>query len=227
MKLIIGFATVFIFLSASTFLAEAQNTDFGTWVGVEFEKGISKKLSVEFEEEVRIFQDLTEIDRFATSLGGAWTFNKYLRAGAGYTWLYKHRVNRELWEHRHRYQIYLRARYKIDRFTLTLRERFQSTYRDESVEGFKYNPRNYLRSRLQVAYDIRGAKIAPYTSAEMYYQLNNPGGNEMDNMRYTLGADWPINKTLDMDTYLRLDQEMNVKNPVSYFILGIVLKVGL
>ena len=227
MKLIIKFASVYILFAASTFLAVAQDTDFGSWIGVEFEKSISKKLSVEFEEEVRVFQDFSEIDRFATSLGGAWTFNKFLRAGAGYTWIYKHRVNRELWEHRHRYQIYLRGRYQINRFALTLRERFQSTYRDESVEGFKYNPRNYLRSRLQVAYDIRGAKIAPYTSAEMYYQLNNPRGNEVDNMRYTLGADWPLTKTLGMDTYLRLDQEMNVKNPVSYIILGIALKVGL
>jgi hypothetical protein len=216
-----------VLISLFSFQVQAQESDFGTWLGFEMEKRITKQLQLEFEEEVRIFQNFGEIDRFATSLGGAWTFNQYLRAGAGYTWIYKHRVNQDLWEHRHRYQIYLRGRVKVDRFTITLRERFQSTYRDESIEGFKYNPRNYLRSRLQAAYNIKGSKLAPYASAELYYQLNNPDGNEFDNVRYTAGTGFPISKSLSMDTYLRLDQEMNVKNPVSYWILGVSLNLGL
>ena len=217
----------FLVLCIITVRAQGQENDFGTWLGVELEKRITKQLRFEFEEEMRVFNNFSEIDRFATSLGGSWTFNNYLRAGAGYTWIYKHRVNKELWEHRHRYQIYLRGRIKADRFTFTLRERFQSTYRDESVEGFKYNPRNYLRSRLQAAYNIKGSKLAPYASAELYYQLNNPAGNEFDNIRYTAGTSFPLTKNLSMDTYLRLDKEMNVKNPVSYWILGVSLNAGL
>ena len=206
---------------------KAQENDFGTWVGVELEKRITKKLRFEFEEEVRIFQNFSEIDRFATSFGGAWTFNQNLRAGAGYTWIYKNRVNKEQWEHRHRYQIYLRGRVKADRFTFTLRERFQSTFRDESIEGYRYNPRNYLRSRVKADYNIKGSKISPYTAAEIYYQLNNPEGNEFDKVRYTVGAGWPLSGNLSMDTYLRLDRDMNVKNPVSLYLLGISLNVGL
>ncbi|MFZ5429167.1 MAG: DUF2490 domain-containing protein [Bacteroidota bacterium] len=226
MRLVTGFILLLLVVALSHG-ANGQENDFGTWLGVELEKKITNKLRLEFEEEVRIFQNVSEIDRFATSFGGAWTFNSYLRAGAGYTWIYKHRVNKELWEHRHRYQIYLRGRVKVDRFTFTLRERFQSTYRDESIKGFNYSPRNYLRSRLQAAYNIKGSKIAPYGSAELYYQLNNPEGNKFDNMRYTLGTGWPLSKTMELDTYLRLDQEMNVKNPVSYWILGVALNVGL
>jgi hypothetical protein len=156
MKYIPRFGAV-VLISLISLQLYAQDRDFGTWLGFEMERQITKQLRFEFEEEVRIFQNFGEIDRFATSLGGSWTFNQYLRAGAGYTWLYKHRVNQDLWEHRHRYQIYVRGRVKVDRFTLTLRERFQSTYRDESIEGFRYNPRNYLRSRLQAAYNIKGS----------------------------------------------------------------------
>jgi hypothetical protein len=218
--LIIGIAT------SSNWVA-AQEDDFGTWIEIGLEKQITKNFRLEFEEEIRIFKNFGELDRIATGLGGAYTFNKYLRAGAGYTWLYKNRVNRELWEHRHRFHLYLRGRYKIDRFTFTLRERLQSTFVDESIPGFGYNPRIYLRSRLQAAYNIKGSDFTPFTSAEMYYQLNNPKGNQIDNMRYTLGSGWAISKNFDIDAFLRLDQELNVKNPVSYWILGLSFNIGL
>lgn len=216
-----------IVIAASSLWVEAQENDFGTWIEIGVEKQITEKIRLEFEEEIRIFKNFGELDRIATGLGGAYTFNKYLRAGAGYSWLYKNRVNRELWEHRHRFHLYLRGRYKFDRFTFTLRERLQSTYVDESIPGFGYNPRNYLRSRLQVSYNIKGSAVNPFTSAEMYYQLNNPEGNQIDNMRYTLGAGWEISNNLDIDTFLRLDQEVNVKNPVSYWILGLSFNIGL
>jgi hypothetical protein len=206
--------------------AIAQESDFGTWISVELEKKLTDKLRLEFEEEIRIFQNFSEIDRFGTSLGASWTFNKFIRIGTAYSWLYKNRVSLDDWEHRHRLVLYARGRIKVDRFTLTLRERFQSTYRDESIEGFKYNPRNYLRSRMEASYDIKGSKIAPYLSTEMYYQLNNPKGNEIDNMRYTVGAEWPFSQTLTIDNFIRLDREMNAKNPLSMWIAGIAFKLG-
>lgn len=209
-----------VLISGTTFLVDAQESDFGTWIEIGLEKQITKKLRLEFEEEIRVFKNFGEFDRFATGIGGAYTFNKYLRAGAGYSWLYKHRFNKELWEHRHRFHFYVRGRYKFDRFTFTLRERLQTTFVDESIPGFGYNPRTYLRSRLQAAYNIKGSVLAPFTSAEMYYQLNNPKGNQIDNMRYTLGTNWGISKNFDLDSFFRLDQEINVKNPVSYWILG-------
>ena len=61
----------------------------------------------------------------------------------------------------------------------------------------------------------------------MYYSLNKTGGNEVNDMRYTLGVEFPVSGKLDMDTYLRLDQEMNVKNPVSLFVIGVNVKLGL
>ncbi len=209
-----------VFFAVSALTVVAQENDFGNWIEIGLEKQITEKLSLEFEEEIRIFKNFGEFDRFATGIGGAYIFNKYLRAGGGYSWLYKHRVVKEQWEHRHRFHFYLRGRYKINRFTFTLRERIQTTFVDESIPGFGYNPWTYLRSRLQVAYNIKGSVLAPFTSAEMYYQLNNPKGNQIDNMRYTLGTNWGISKNFDLDSFLRLDKEMNVKNPVSYWILG-------
>ena len=92
------------------------------------------------------------------------------------------------------------------------------------MPGFDYSPVYYLRSRLQADWDLKGNKATPYISAEMHYQLNNPEGNKIDDMRYSLGVDFPLTKKLNLDTYLKLQQELNVKNPVNLYLIGINLK---
>lgn len=225
---LIGVAGVFVALFVMSLgEVEAQENDFGAWVALDVTKDITKKFSVELEEEVRLFKNFRELDRVSTSLSFDYAFYKWLKAGAGYSWIYNHKVKRDTWENRYRYFIFLQGKYKIGRVDLSLRERFQSTFYDEDVSGFEYGHKNYLRSRLQVAYDIPANKTEPYASAEMYYSLNKTGGNEVNDMRYTLGVEFPVSGKLDMDTYLRLDQEMNVKNAVSLFVVGVNVKLGL
>jgi hypothetical protein len=205
----------------------SQENDYGTWLSVDVSKELSKKFDLEFEEEVRIFKQFGEINRFATSIGGSYSFFKFLKGAAGYTWIYHHDVNDSFWDNRHRYYLQLTGKVEIKRLALTLRERFQSTYIDESIKGFDYSPENYLRSRLQLVWDVKNSKLEPYASGELIYQLNNPDGNEIDNIRYTIGIAFPLTKKLDLDTYLRLSQEMNVKNPVNLYLIGVNLKLKL
>jgi hypothetical protein len=210
-----------VLMSGGVSVSIAQDNDFGSWLSAGVSKDLSKRINLEAEEEIRIFKNFSEIDRFATSFGGVVTIVKGVKTGVGYTWIYDHDVKDTGWENRHRIFAYLQGKVDFGRFTVTLREKFQTTYYDKNEEDFDYSPQNYLRSRLQGAYDIKGSKIVPYLSAEMHYQLNNPDGNEIDNMRYTLGIGFPLSKKLDMDTFLRLTQELNVKHPVNLYLLGI------
>jgi hypothetical protein len=205
----------------------AQENDYGTWLALDVSKEVTKKFDLEFEEEVRVFKQFSEINRFATSIGGSYSIFKFLKGAAGYTWIYHHDVNDSFWDNRHRYYIQLAGKFEINRLTFSLRERFQSTFIDKDIKGFDYSPENYLRSRLQAVWDIKNSKMEPYASGEVIYQLNNPDGNKVDNIRYTLGTVFPLTKKLDVDTYLRLSQEMNVKNPVNLYLIGINLKLNL
>ncbi len=220
---------VLMWVAAAT-RASGQVDDYGTWLSVDLSKDITSKFSLGLEEEVRLFKNFSELDRFSTSLTGEYSFIKALKAGAGYMLIFNHKVNSDTWDTRHRYFVYVQGRQEIGRFTLSLRERFQSTFVKEEAadeDGFDLVNKNYLRSRLSVSYDIKNNKLEPYASAEMYYSLHKSGGNEINDMRYTVGAEFPISGKLDLDTYLRLDQEMNVKNPVSMYVAGVSLKVKL
>jgi len=207
--------------------AKAQDTDYGSWVSFEASREIFKNFDLEFEEEIRIFEKLSEIQRFSTSLGGVYSLNKYLKTGFGYAWLYRHDVNDNFWENRHRYYLYVTGKLDVGRIEFSLRERFQSSYYDQDVKGFYYSPQNYLLSSLQAAWDLKNCRAEPYVSAEMHYSLNNPKENEISNMRYTLGADFPLLDKLDLDLFFRLDQEKNVKKPDQLWLIGIAFKLKL
>lgn len=226
-KSIIFTGLIMGFLFAGVKSGNAQETDFGAWVALDIKKDITRKFSLELKEEVRVFRDFGEFDRVSTSLSAEYALVKWLKAGVGYAWIYNHKVKSDTWDHRHRYFLFLQGKYKLGRMDVSLRERFQSTFYDEDVSGFEYGHKNYLRSRLQVAYDIPANKTEPYASAEMYYSLNKTGGNEVNAMRYTLGVEFPVSGKLDLDTYLRLDQERNVKNPISLFVAGVNFKLDL
>ena len=104
---------------------------------------------------------------------------------------------------------------KVDwrRFTFSLRERWQYTYRpsqsvpkfdgdDGSVKNDEYisgKGKNVLRSRLQVEYNIRKCAFTPYTSCELSYSLNEIGAFEK--LRWTLGTEWKLSKKHALDFY--------------------------
>ena len=218
------FVSGMLMLITSGKTSYAQEKDYGTWLAVDITKELTKKLDLEFEEEVRIFKQFGEINRFGTTGGLSYSVSKFLKAGAGYTWIYRHDVNDSFWENRHRYYLQLTGKLEAGRFAFSLREKFQSTYIDKDIKGFDYSPENYLRSRLQIAWDLKNNPMEPYASVEIINQLNNPEGNKVDNIRYTAGVEFPLSKKLNLDTYFRLSSERNVKNPVDLYLIGVTLK---
>jgi hypothetical protein len=218
---------MFVFINGNV---KGQERDFGGWFSFDVSKDLTSRFSMELEQEARIFKNFGEWDRHSTSLSGDFAFTGWLKGGAGYMLLFNHKVNSGTWDTRHRYLIYLQGRQKAGRFTFFLRERFQSTFvKEETTDdlGFEFVNRDYLRSRLKVDYDIKNNKLEPYASAEVYYSLHKSGNNEINDVRYTLGAEFPVGGKFDLDAYLRLDQELNVKNPVNLFVVGVALKLGL
>ena len=214
----------FALLILSPKLMSAHNNDFGIRFGAEISKKLTKKMELQFEEEIRLNKNGSAFDRSMTTLGGSYNLNKTFKTGLFYTFIYANNQDDGYYESRHRFGGWVQASHKINRFKFTLREKFQNTYRDEDLGNFKYNPKMYLRSKLELSYDIKKLPLKPYFSAEMHYQLNNPSGNDIDKWRYTAGAEYSINKKFSLDIFFRYDKEQNVKSPVNTSVLGIMAK---
>ena len=114
---------------------------------------IYKHLSFLVEEDIRPRDDFKEAEWFLTTVEVNYKFNKYLLAGSGYMSLARYKASDEL---RNRYYLYATGTYSAGRFTLSVRERFQSTYKVHAE-----HPKNYLRSMLTLSYKIGKSGFCP------------------------------------------------------------------
>lgn len=185
----------------------AQGSDFGVWSSVGAEKTILPGLEASVEGEFRTRNDLGTVDRYAGELGLSYKVCKFLKIGGAYSYI---RFNHEKrgWENGHRYNLFATGSYKWNRFTLSLRERYQHTYRKGvSSTQKRANPKDVLRSRLQLAYDIRKSPLKPYASMELYHTLNDPQDNGLEKIRYTIGTDYKLTKKHVFQVYYRFQDD--------------------
>jgi len=180
---------------------------------------------VGLEGEMRTRDNVSTTSRWSVGVDANYKLLPWLKASAGYTFLYDNNekltyhtdgtINKEahFWAPRHRFQVSLTADYDIGNFNLSLRERWQYTYRPEKTisERYDYDQEDYdgeqktysgkgknvLRSRVQLEYKIPNCSLRPYISAEAYNAWS------LQKMRYTIGTDWKINKQHSIGVFYR------------------------
>lgn len=213
-------SSVFCFIVlCATSLCFAQVNDAGLWASINLEKKVSSKLTLTFTEEARFNENISEPGTLFSEIGGNYKLKKYLVVGASYRFIQRRRVD-DFYSMRHRYMMDVSLKHKIKKVAFTFRERFQTQYANiNSSETGKVADR-YLRSKLTVKFDL-DKKYTPFISAELFYQLTNPKGNELDNMRYAAGFEYKFNKRTSVDLFYLINKEINMNDPVNDYVTGI------
>ncbi|MBC5643106.1 DUF2490 domain-containing protein [Parabacteroides sp. BX2] len=179
--------------------------------GMAFKVSLSGKIYRRFsflvEEDIRPQSDFRQAEWFLTTGEVNYTFNRYFKTGIAYMLLCRYKASEEL---RNRYYVYASANYPVGNFTLSLRERFQSTYKTGGQ-----HPKNYLRSMLTLSYKIRKTGICPFAYAEVFNDTGYQGRMHADRIRLSAGSDYKINKQNSLQLYYRY-HIFNVYDPVNY-----------
>lgn len=227
----------------------AQSDDFGMWFSAGVEKKVSSRWSLGVEGEFRTRDNMKTADRWSIGIDGGYKVTDWLKASAGYTLLFDHNLKEtysyyddeddedepwegkvrrhrvaNYWGARHRFNVSLTGSVTFGRLKLSLRERWQYTYRPEKtvsrdeymyrydLEGNLSNGyptmtsedktydgkgKNVLRSRLMADYNIPHCKVDPFASVEAYNAWS------LQKIRYTVGADWKIGKPHTLTFYYR------------------------
>jgi len=191
---------------------------FAQDMGLEFEasKKIAKGLEASVEGEVRTQDAFSDMERFSIGAGVQYKLASWLKADAGYLLMARRleeynstNYNYEAdWNPRHRAYVSLTGAWEpINHFQISLRERYQFTYatpvnreryylvepeRRASDKIVEDKGESILRSRLQVKYSRKKCNWEPFLSVEMLNDIDNSFAN--DQIRYTLGTDYKINK---------------------------------
>lgn len=217
--------------------AAAQDDDFGIWGEVNVEKKIDSRWDVDAGVEFRSRDNLKTADRWAFGADATFKITDWLKASAGYTLLDDHREKAnssgrkasDYWGVRHRFNVSLVGSYSFGDLNISLRERWQYTYRPEQTvdrywtytdeeedryEGevadqhtYEAKSKNVWRNRLQLKYKV-SKMWRPYLNAETHVS------NGLEKVRYSAGTEirlskhhWLDLKYLLQKTYDESDEE--------------------
>ncbi len=209
-------------------ILKAQTSDFGIWTSLGIEKKLGK-WDIAAEAELRTQDNAKQMNRWSLGIEPSLNITKWLKLGAAYEFIYFNDIKYTDYQPRHRGYVFAQGKYKWGRFSLSVRERFQVTKKDDSdrikssgnINTYRINPEWTWRNRFKIGYDIPKFPVKPAFSFETFYQLNNPDGNTFDKLRYTISLSYDITKHHQFEAFGLLDKDINVTNPVSYYVLGV------
>ena len=202
--------------------SQAQGDDFGVWTDVNVEKKLTSRWSIEGGAELRTRDNSKELDRWSLGAEASYKVFDWLKLSAGYVFIDDHRYNlndkgtkyADFWGVRHRFNASLTASQSFGDLSISLRERWQYTYRPEvtvsryyavssAIKGYDADEyadehtysgkgKNVWRNRLMMKYKL-SRMVRPYVQAE------STMGCSLEKMRYGVGTEIRLNKHHSLD----------------------------
>lgn len=215
---------VLLLFSVGVFAQSERSTDFGGIVSAEAEVGLGGPFGLSVEEELRFENNCTQFDRWLNSVGVDYTC-LHNRMNIGLTADYIRRHNdRGYYENRGR--LGLQVTYTEDwrRFRFQVRSKAIGTFFDERTGEHRVNPRLYWRNRLKVTYQPMNSRFRYALSTELFWLTNDPKKGGIDNLRTVLSVEYRLSRRHYLTAFVRMDNDLQVKEPVDRFFLGLTFK---
>ncbi len=194
--------TMCFFISASSFV-EAKTKKFGTWIELEFRKDFLKQFSVSIVPEFR-FQDQFNLDEYM--IQGKLEYEPFSFLSVAGTYRLGTEVKNKENLNYNRFAFDVQASHEIDRFDASLRARYTNS---SDFEGDEQG--EYFRPRFKLEYNIKGNKITPFASFELFHNLID---KELQKSRLDLGFTREIAKLHRIGLYYRLQDYFSDRNSI-------------
>ncbi len=151
------------------------DAEVGGRISLSVDKKLTKGLHVTLEEEVRWDNGFRSFDRFQTTLAASYKLHSNIKIGVGYALISPYSSTNSAFKSlRHRFMVDVTGNYRFGDWSLSLKERFQATYRSGDMNEYQ-NPRTAmaLKSRLKLTYKAF-RRWEPYLAFEVRNTLNAP-----------------------------------------------------
>ena len=188
----------------------SQENDFQVWSAISANDKFTYKTDFYLKHGIRFRENASLLSKVYTEIKFKYKYNKRLAFSLGFRDI--NEWNREIIrEQKNRYFADIHFRKKHKRFLTNFRNRFQK-------QGKLSNYNNILRQSISLSYNIRKNKIDPSFNTEFFYKDLNFSLSNINKIRYTFSLSYPINKDFDLDIAYRLQQQLNVANPETFYI---------
>lgn len=209
----------------SAFAQSERSTDFGVILDAKYESGLVGKLDIEVEEELRFDHNCTQLDRWLNSVTIEYPFlHNRMRVGLTGGAIRRHN-DKGYFENRARVGLDVTYAETYRRYKFSYRSRLMTTFRDERTGDYRVNPKMYWRNRFQVAYQMPNSRFKYTFSTELHWLLNDPQASVIDNIRTVLTVDYRLSRRQTLSLSGRMDNDIQVKEPVDRFYLGLTYQL--
>ena len=219
------FLLSFLFFLMCTPFIQAQQKDFQFWPSVNIDLELTKNLKVMLEEEVRIKENCTQMERQINDAGIGYKFNKYFRASL----FYRIEANwKTPGDYRWKQGLYADMAYKrsVGRFSMGYRLRLQSSRIEFNNDGENLFSNFINRHKFSLEYDINNVPLVPFIEEELF--LNSINHQlEMVNNRTWLGIKYACGKKHEFSLKYGIDHERLVPDPLTSFIIALNYSLNL
>ena len=215
---------VFLLGSVGTFAQSERLTDIGGIVSAEAEVGLGGPFGLSVEEELRFDHNCTQFDRWLNSVGVDYTcLHNRMNIGLMADYIRRHN-DRGYYENRGRLGLQVTYTEDYHRFKFQVRSKVLGTFFDERTGEHRVNPKVYWRNRVKVTYQPMNSRFKYALSAELFWLTNDPKGSYVDNLRTVLSVDYRLSRQYYLSAFARMDNDLQVAEPVDRFYLGLTFK---
>ncbi|NPD46857.1 MULTISPECIES: DUF2490 domain-containing protein [unclassified Lentimicrobium] len=224
-QLVYKYLSILLFVMIGFVIAfpvTAQEEDFQIWGDISAKYKINKKFRLDTQLGIRTRENSELLKQYHWDLGVKYKLNKRFSLGTRYRFIDYYEFGKTSI---HRWNLDLVYDNKFGRFSYDIRGRYQqqwfySNYKQEYSEQL-------FRSKFELSYDVRKNKIEPFIAIEHYLGLNGELKWLTAQMRYTIGASYPINKWSDLSLAYRIQREYYKYMPLRAYILLVSYSVDL
>lgn len=226
-KVSIWVSVLILALSLSSWAQSPRVTDIGAIVEAQGNTMVWDFAELQVEEELR-FENYGgfHLDRWLTSLSlesplPIRGLAKRLHAGIHADYV-RHYDDHGYYDNRLRTGVYLSYSETVRRFKLTCRTRLMMTHRDERTGDYTVNPRWCWRNKFQASYQQPGSRFKYSLATEFFMRIRARSSETfIDQWRTTFSVNYRLTRQQSVSTFLRMDNDLQVKKPFDVFYLGL------
>lgn len=194
---------------------------YGLWTGVEVTKPLSNSLSVSVSPELRTTTSPFVVDDILLETSIAFKPLKWLQIVGGYRYSRFYESDFDDRFNGHRYSIAIRPKFELGRFSFSYRGQYQRSMIYWYDMGYSIETKDNFRNRLQITYDVPNAKVEPFASGELYYDLTSGKQKEFSRLRVRAGVTYPLNKRNEIEVFGQYQTKLNTNSPETSYVLGV------
>jgi hypothetical protein len=208
---------IILLLSLIALGAYSQSEDFRTWWAAELRGELFNTVDYKLSPEVRFMDNSTRLSSVITDLDLSYPFFKYLRLGGQYRFE-KVQVKNEYLINR--FGIYLKARYKIDRFRLGYRAMYHWELIGVNTREIGEIPKEYHRHKFSLGYYKKKWDLRPQASIEYFFNRKPVESAYEQKLRLSAGLYYRINKKISLSVDYKYQKECFVNRPLTAYIIA-------